>query len=268
MPDGNAPADHKQDYVTVAGCRTYLLRGGTGKKTVLFLHGAGGGGVWLPFLQDLARTYNVIAPEHPGFGRSDTPDWLDNIHDLGYFYLDFIKALDLKDIHLVGSSFGGWIAAEVAVRSTQRLASLCLVDAAGLKVAGVERADIFLWTPEQAVRNLFADPKLAEAALARSLPEDELDRQMKNRFTVAKIGWQPRLHDPDFPKWLHRIDIPTLVMWGREDKLNPIAVADHYAKLIPGAATHIFECCGHLPHVESKDEFVRVYSAFVDKAGR
>jgi pimeloyl-ACP methyl ester carboxylesterase len=262
MPDANTAADHREDYVTVAGCRTFVMRGGKG-KTLLFLHGAGGGGVWLPCLQDLAQRFDIVAPEHPGFGRTDTPDWLDNIHDLAYFYLDFLKALNLKDVHLAGISFGGWIAAEVAVRATDRIASLCLIDAAGLKVPGVERADIFLWNHEESVRNLFFDPKLAEAVLARQLPEIEQDYQTKNRFTVAKIGWQPRLHDPDFPKWLHRIDVPTLVMWGREDKLNPVAVADHFAKLIPGARKHIFERCGHLPHVESKDEFVRVYNSFV-----
>ena len=86
----------------------------------------------------------MIAPEHPGFGESDTPDWLDTIEDLAYFYLDLLEQLKLSGVHLVGLSLGGWIAAELAVRSTQRLASLTLAGAAGLRCPGVEQIDPFL----------------------------------------------------------------------------------------------------------------------------
>ena len=82
----------------------------------------------------------MIVPEHPGFDDSDTPDWLDTIHDLAYFYLDFLAQLDLDRVHLAGVSLGGWIAAEMAVRDTSRLASLTLVGAAGIHVPGVPAA--------------------------------------------------------------------------------------------------------------------------------
>src|SRR5215475_13517236 len=112
--------------IAVRGCNIRLMRGGSGPP-LLFLHGAGGAGAWLPVMQALAEKFDVIVPEHPGFGESDTPDWLDTIHDLAYFYLDFLEALDLRGVHLVGSSLGGWIAADPAVRNASRLASLTLI---------------------------------------------------------------------------------------------------------------------------------------------
>ncbi len=95
---------------TIAGCKIRLMRGGTGAP-LLFLHGAGGAPAWLPFMEALAGRYDVIVPEHPGFGESETPDWLDNVGDLAYFYLDLIDRFRLNGVHLVGGSLGGWIAA-------------------------------------------------------------------------------------------------------------------------------------------------------------
>src|ERR1700729_3733858 len=124
--------DFSTSVLVVRGCRIRLMRGGAGSPLVV-LHGASGANV-LPFMQQLAQKFDVIAPEHPGFGESDTPDWLDNIHDLAFFYLDVLEQLKLEGAHLVGNSLGGWIAAELAVRNTSRLASLTLCDAAGLYV--------------------------------------------------------------------------------------------------------------------------------------
>src|SRR6202521_538115 len=134
--------DFSTSVLAVRGCRIRLMRGGADSPLVV-LHGASGANV-LPFMQQLAEKFDVIAPEHPGFGESDTPDWLDNIHDLAYFYLDVLDELKLKDVNLVGLSFGGWIATELAVRSTQRLASLTLAGSAGLHVARVEPMGAFL----------------------------------------------------------------------------------------------------------------------------
>src|ERR1700693_5183419 len=111
--------DFSTSVLAVRGCRIRLMRGGAGSP-LLVLHGASGAN-WLPFMQKLAQKFDVIAPEHPGFGESDTPDWLDTVHDLAYFYLDMMQELKLNAAHLVGLSLGGWIAAELAVRSTQRL---------------------------------------------------------------------------------------------------------------------------------------------------
>ena len=252
----------REEYVTIDGCKTFLLRGGKGKP-VLFLHGARGGGNWLPFMAKLAASHEVIAPEHPGFGRSDTPDWWDNIHDAAYFYLDLIKALKLEDVHLVGSSLGGWIAAEIAVRSTAKLASLTLIGSAGLHIKGLARPDTFLWTPEEGIQALFHDKSLAEKMLAVPVSDEELERQMKNRFAAARLAWAPRLYDPHLHKWLHRIDVPTAIFWGKQDEYIPTAYAERFAELIPGAKVQYFDKCGHLPQVEQPDAFVKALESFI-----
>ena len=241
-------------YVEVDGCKTHLRRGGRGEP-LLFLHGANGAPVVLPFMEKLAQRFDVLIPEHPGYGKSDEPEWLENIHDIAYFYLDFLKQLNLKNVTVVGSSMGGWIAMEMAVRDTSRLKSLVLSSPAGIAAPGVRAADIFLMAPEEMVRNLFVDQKLAEARLAQ--PED-IDVSLKNRHTTARLAWEPRLHDPYLPKWLHRIEVPMKILWGRQDRILPVAFVDVYRKLLPKAEISILENCGHLPHAEKPDEFVEI----------
>lgn len=241
-------------YVEVDGCKTHLRRGGRGEP-LLFLHGANGAPVVLPFMEKLAQRFDVLIPEHPGYGKSDEPEWLENIHDIAYFYLDFLKQLNLKNVTVVGSSMGGWIAMEMAVRDTSRLKSLVLSSPAGIAAPGVRAADIFLMAPEEMVRSLFVDQKLAEARLAQ--PED-IDISLKNRHTTARLAWEPRLHDPYLPKWLHRIDVPVKILWGRQDRILPVAFVDVYRKLLPKAEISILENCGHLPHAEKPDEFVEI----------
>lgn len=255
-------ADHSDTMVSVAGCRIRLMRGGRGAP-VLFLHGSGGVGIWLPCMAQLARRFDVIAPEHPGFGASDTPPWLDTVSDLANFYLGFIEQLDLRGVHLVGSSLGGWIAADLAVRNGSRLASLTLIGAAGIHVKDVEQVDGFLDNEEQRIRNLFHDRDLAEAVIASSARPELEDTMLKNRTTTARLAWQPRNHDPQLRKWLHRIKVPTLLIWGDDDKVFPRDYALAYQELIPGAKVVVLPECGHLPHVEKGEVFVAEFEAFI-----
>jgi pimeloyl-ACP methyl ester carboxylesterase len=254
-------ADYSTSVIAVRDCRIRLMRGGSGEP-LIYLHGASGA-CWLPFLQTLTQNYDVIAPEHPGFGESDNPDWLDNIHDLAFFYLDVIEALNLDPVHLVGNSLGGWIAAELAVRNTQRLASLTLAGSAGLYVADVEQMDSFLATDEQRMRAFFYNPKRAEAMIARVLDPKQEETALRNQATVAKLVWQPRSHDPHLGKWLHRIDVPTLLIWGDHDRMFPIEHAQAFAKAIPGAELVVIPKCGHVPQIEKPDEFVAALETFL-----
>ncbi|HEY7663137.1 MAG TPA: alpha/beta fold hydrolase [Xanthobacteraceae bacterium] len=255
-------ADHIDQPITVAGCRIRLMRGGSGAP-LLFLHGGGGAGIWLPCMATLAKKFDVIAPEHPGFGASDTPPWLDTIADLANFYLDFLDELELSGVHLVGSSLGGWVAAELAVRNASRLASLTLIGAAGIHVDGVAQVDPFLSSEEQRIRDLFHDPDLAEAVIASSERPELEDAALKNRMMTAKLSWQPRNHDPQLRKWLHRIKLPTLLIWGEQDRLFPPAYAFAFQKLIPGSKVVVIPRCGHLPQVEQGDAFAAELETFI-----
>ncbi len=256
-------AEPKTTTIAVRDCNIRLMRGGSGPP-LLFLHGSSGAGAWLPFMQALAGRFDVIVPEHPGFGASDTPDWLDTIHDAAYFYLDFLTQLELERVHLVGVSLGGWLAAELAVRDTRRLASLTLVDAAGIYVPGVAQIDTFLRSDQQRIRDFFYDQTRADEMIARLLRPELEDITMKNRIATAKLAWQPRAHDPHLHKWLHRIDVPTLILWGANDRLFPVEYAYAYQQLIPGAKAVIIPECGHIPQVEKSAVFVSELTGFID----
>jgi|RhiMetdeSRZDD1v2_1073273.scaffolds.fasta_scaffold11753_9 pimeloyl-ACP methyl ester carboxylesterase len=255
-------ADYSVSMIPVRDCRIRVMRAGSGSP-LLFLHGGGGAGTWLPFMARLAETFDVIVPEHPGFGESETPPWLDTVSDLANFYLDFLKQLDLDGVHLVGQSLGGWIAAELAVRNTSRLASLTLASAAGIHVKDIPQVDTFLSSDEQRIRDLFHDQKLADAVLARALRPEVEDVALRNRMTTAKLVWQPRSHDPHLQKWLHRIDVPTLLIWGEHDRLFPKDYAFAYQRLIPGSKVVIIPDCGHLPEVEKADVFAAELESFI-----
>ena len=254
-------SNHSDEFATVAGCRVRILRGGDGPP-LIFLHGASGGGKWLPFMAQLARRFLVIAPEHPGFGRSQDPPWLDTIHDYAYFYLDFISALGLKDVHLVGTSMGGWIGAELAVRDCAPLKSLTLVCAVGILAKGRPIEDIMRLAPEDHARRFCADDEGAKTRLAELKAADpaELGR---NRATVVRIAWRPRFYNPDLAKWLHRIDRPTHLIWGREDGLVPVEFGEAYKALIPHASFDVLANAGHAPYIDQSDAFVASLERFI-----
>lgn len=251
-----------KDFITVAGCRTCVRRGGqtNGDKgrPLLLLHGAGGSGNLINFATALAEHADVVLADHPGFGESDLPGWLDNIHDAAYFYLDLLKALNLQKTLVVGSSLGGWIALEMAVRSTARIAGLVLSGAAGLNCREARRGDIFMWEPPQRIRNMIHDQALAEKVLAMPQTPEQQGIAVKNEFATARLGWEPRFHDPNLHKWLHRIDVPTRIVWGQFDKVFPLPFGENLQRHIPGATLEVIANCGHLPHVEKPDELKRI----------
>jgi pimeloyl-ACP methyl ester carboxylesterase len=247
--------------LTVKGCRTHFMRGGSGEP-LLFLHGASGAGEWLPFMETLSERYDVIVPEHPGFGASDTPDWLDNIGDVAFFYLDVIDELGLDKVHLAGGSLGGWIAAELATRSCEKIKSLTLIAPAGIHVKGVAKGDMFMWSPEELMSNLFYDQSIP-ASMTGPANDEELLVVLKNRLMTAKLGWHPRMYNPDLRKWLHRVRVPTLIIWGAEDKLIPVAYGSAYRELIPGSRLEVIAECGHLPQVEKAGQFTQTMTDFI-----
>jgi pimeloyl-ACP methyl ester carboxylesterase len=252
----------REYFETVAGCRTRIMRHGEGEP-LLYLHGARGASAWLPFMRRLSAQFDVIVPEHPGFGGSDTPGWLDNVGDLAYFYLDLIEALNLRRLHLAGVSLGGWIAAELAVRDDGALATLTLIAPAGLDLKDTPKGDIFAWSREELTRNLFHDPAFAQAALAIPPGATEQRLEAKNRQATERLAAHPPLFNPDLHKWLHRIAVPTLLVWGDDDRVIPAAYGEAFRALIPGARLSVIEHCGHAPQIEKAEELARLLAAFI-----
>ena len=232
---------------TVEGTQVSVMRSGSGPP-LLFLHGSEAFTQWQPFMAELAGRFDVIVPDHPGFGRSDTPPWLDEIGDLAHFYRAFIEALGLRDVVLAGHGIGGWIASELALRDTRDLRALVLVDAAGMPLVE-DGVDPFMVSPDALRRASYVDERLA--------PNDEafLAQQPKNALMTARVGWRPRFYDPQLAKWLHRLQLPTLIVWGAADAIFPARQADAFAAVIPGAQKLVIPDAGHLPHVEAPQAF-------------
>ena len=255
-------ADCTESKIDIRGTALYLRRGGSGEP-MLFLHGASGVPGWIPTFQALSKTHDLMVPDHPTYGLSDEPDWLDRMEDLAMFYLDFLDQMDLEVVHLVGNSLGGWLAMEIAVRNCTRLKSLTLVGAAGIRIAGKPIADIFMMDPDDLVREIFVDQTYADNILNMELTEEQMDIQIRNRVATARLGWQPRLFNPNLRKWLHRITVPTHVIWGDTDKIVDPAYAAEFGEIISGSEVTIIEKAGHLPHIEKSEHFVEAVSGFL-----
>ena len=233
--------------VEIAGTKLRTLEAGDG-PAVLFLHGADGE-TWSPLLDALSADHRVIAPEHPGFGRAKIPGWMMSTGDLAFFYLDLLAALGLRNVHLVGHCVGGWIAAEMAIRSTGRLASLTLLAPAGVASPEAPFDDIFAWGAEEFARRQFHDQKLAETWQQAQAGLD-IDIILQNRTGLARLAWNPRLHNPQLPHWLHRIDVPTLLVWGENDRVTPFACHETYVKEIKQAKLISLPQTGHALPIE------------------
>jgi pimeloyl-ACP methyl ester carboxylesterase len=222
------------------------------------------------FFDSLARHFEVIVPDHPGFRDSDTPDWLKGIGDAAYFYLDFLEKLELTDFHLVGGSLGGWIAAEMAVRSCERIATISLIAPFGVRKKGTPFGDIFMWTPEENLQHRLADQALAKKFLAagHTQSKEAATAYLKDRYTTARLSWHPRFYNPELERWLHRIDRPLHLIWGDADKIVPAPVAEAWLQALPQARLSVIEQCGHLPQLERPEIAADKIRSFIHEVAK
>lgn len=257
-----------ETHVEIGGSKTKLLRGGSGEP-LLYLHSAGGETMWMPHHEELSQHFEVFAPAHPGFDTSEGLEKIDGMDDLVFHYLDFLDTMGLETVHVLGLSYGGWIAAEFATYYPKRVRKLVLVDPAGLHVEGAPVGG--LWEnarePEVLRRMLFADPEGPMATMLimhpEEMPEEMLLLTMKAAEATARVAWNPYFHNPKLPGRLHRVTCPTLILWGEQDGLIPPAHGKAYASLIPGAKLVTIENCGHLPPIEQPADFFRETLAFL-----
>ena len=250
----------------VLGVGVSLQRKGRGAP-LLMLHGEDTASRWLPFHDSLAERFQVILPDHPGFGRSAQPDWLDTIQDLAYSYLELVTALGLECVRVVGESFGGWLAAALAIAQPERIERLALVGPLGFKPPGLILPDLFAMSPEEWSAMTLEDETLAAREAEGLRVRENLERHLRDRATLARLAWTPHLHDPKLPVWLHRIRLPTLLVWGRQDRVVPPAVADAWLERLPDARLVVIEQAGHLPHLERPAEAARIVGDFLAEGG-
>jgi pimeloyl-ACP methyl ester carboxylesterase len=235
---------------------------------VLFLHAAGGAGAWHPFHELLASAgFEVIAPDHPGFGKSDEFPEEDRIDDLAFHYLDVLDALGLERPHVVGGSFGGWIAAELAVYAPHRIGSLSLLSPAGLRLPEHPVTDLFLLSPDKLPAVLFHTPP--PTPVPDGAPDlDAIIAAYRETTALARFCWVPFFNDPKLERRLRRITTPTLVVAPCDDRLIPIEHAKRYAERISGAIYAEVPDCGHAMYFEKPEEFASVVSNFLKEQSR
>jgi pimeloyl-ACP methyl ester carboxylesterase len=250
----------------VSGIPVEIHGGGSGPP-LLYLHAEQYFEKVRPHLDALAKTWTVIAPRHPGFGAASKGTDLRSVDDLAYLYLDLLDALKLDEVVLVGASLGGWIALEMCVRNRARLSKLVLVSSVGVKFSGREErdfADLFYMRDDEAFPKLFADPA-RHAPNYATMSAGELEQVARDRQMLAHYGWRPYLHNPGLKRWLHRVDLPTLVVWGEQDRFARPAYGRALASALPNAQLTLIPGAGHYPEIEQSDATIRALSAFVQK---
>jgi pimeloyl-ACP methyl ester carboxylesterase len=257
-PEGNAA-----DRATINGIELEVLRRGRGAPVVL-LHGMDTLSPKAPVLDLLGRHVEVIAPSGPGFGNTPRPKDFDTIYDLTRLYLALLDQLPYEKVTLMGLSFGGWLAAEVAVASCHRIANLILVDPLGIKLSGPEERDIldvFNTNPAEVRRQSWADT--AKAPNYDAMTDEELVIHARNWEAVCLYAWHPYMHNPQLKHWLGQISAPTLVLWGDHDGVVTPDYGRAYAGLIRGAEFALIESAGHHPELEQPERLVGRVMSFL-----
>jgi pimeloyl-ACP methyl ester carboxylesterase len=254
------------ERIDVAGISLETVIVGAGPP-LLFLHGGDYVAQNRPFLDRLASRFRVVAPRHPGFGTTPRPSWFRTVHDIAYLYLDLLDRLDFHDALLVGSSFGGWVALEMAARSEARIARLVLVDALGVKFGGREErdiADIYALPADEVLRRTFVEPARIVPDYAK-LDDSEALAIARDREATALYGWKPYMHDPALGHWLHRITRPALVLWGERDGVVAPAYGEKLAAALPDACFQRISGAAHFPQIEQPEAVAAAIERFAQE---
>lgn len=236
---------------------------------LVYLHPAAGL-LWDPFLDHLAEHYTIYAPEFPGTTQGDpyAIHQIEEIWDVVLLYEEAIRKLGLSRPILIGQSFGGMLAAELAASFPGICSRLVLFDAIGLWRDDAPVANWIAADPSELPAMLFKDPQGEAAKAMLAMPEDPEAALMATVGLVWTLGCTGKfcwpIPDRGLAKRLHRITAPTLIVWGADDALVSAVYAQDYARHIAGAEVAIVENCGHIPQVEQMDETLALVSAFLN----
>lgn len=266
-------AEMKSGRMQVRGVDLELIRGGNGPP-VLLLHGPTVYNPETPFLGPLGQAASVMVPSHPGFGASARPDDFDSVYDLVHFYQDVLDTLPDKKITLIGCSFGGWLAAELAINYGHRLERLILVDPVGIKISGREERDIvhlFNTSPAELARRAWHDPEKQRPGVLGlgwqqhldAMSDEEIVRMARGWDALCLYAWRPHLYNPRLKRWLHRITVPTLLLWGGSDRIVTPSYGQAYSDLIPGSRLELIPAAGHHPELEQPEAFTEQVVRFL-----
>lgn len=226
-----------------------ITESGSGRP-VLILHGGGGPFTVASIAGHLADTMHTITPTHPGWNDTARPAWFSSIDDLAQAYLHYLDDSDLRNVLVIGSSLGGWIASEMALGDRDgRITGLILIDAVGIAVDGEPIRDFFALDARGVATYSFHDADRFYIDPA-TVPAAQAATRQANMATMRVIAGDPYMHDPQLVNRLGDIQIPVLVIWGDSDRIVTPAYGAAYADAFQNARFAIVENAGHLPQIE------------------
>jgi pimeloyl-ACP methyl ester carboxylesterase len=259
----------QSETVHVAGIALHLSRAGSGAP-LLVLHHDVGSPERLPFYDVLAQHFTVLVPAHPGYDRSQRPDWMRSVRDVAIVYQLLLAGLEVTRepgrVSVVGLGFGGWIAAEMATMAPRAMRRLVLVGAMGVKPERGEIADQALVSYIDYVQRGFADQAAFDRIYGAEPPTPTLEQWDLNREMTFRIAWKPYMYNPTLPHLLGGVATPTLVVWGRDDRIVPLECGERFAKALGDARLEIVEGAGHFVEMEKPEALASLVTRFAAQA--
>ena len=251
-----------ESTIEAAGAKLHVARAGRGRP-VMVLHHETGTLDRLPFYDALAARYDVLVPHHPGYSKSQRPEWMRNVRDIAVIYRGLLARLEVRDAALVGLGFGGWIAAEMASMAPADLSRLVLVGAMGIKPPQGDILDLAVTGYIDYARAGFHDQKAFDRVYGAEPSVDQLEMWDICREMSFRIAWKPYMYSQTLPHLLGAVRAPALVVWGDDDKVVPQSTAAAYAKALPNAKLEIVKAAGHCIDMEQPAALAKLVTQFV-----
>src|SRR5215218_2459390 len=256
--------DWASSTVEAGGTKLHVKRAGQGRPLLVLHHETGTLGD-LPFYDALAANHAVIVPHHPGYSRSERPDWMRSVRDIAVIYRGLLSELKVAKPALVGLGFGGWIAAEMATMAPADLSHLVLVGAMGIKPPVGDILDLAVTGYIDYARAAFHDQKAFDRVYSAEPSVDQLEMWDICREMSFRIAWKPYMYSQTLPHLLKTMRAPALIVWGDDDKVVPISAGKRYLESLPDAHLEIVRSCGHAVDMEQPEALAKLVINFIGR---
>lgn len=240
------------------------MTGGGRAGTVCLLQAAEPPGMLDAVVRELGKVAEVVVARLPGFDGSPIPKAFSSVDDLAYSQLDYLEKHNLQGVVLVGVSFAAWVALEMAVRSTERISHLVIGNAFGVRTGhplDQPIADIYAMDPQELRAAMFADESLRSWSIG-DMTDEQVLCFTRGQEAQVLLGWNRYMHNPVLGRWLNRIAVPSLVLWGEDDGVVASSIGRHLVDELPNAVFSAIEGAGHYPHIERPDVFAQRIAQF------